>query len=315
MKYVYSSLPDEAMSNSFAIYEAEVVLFELKARLKETREKICTQSETHTILIVANKPGPEAKSEKERLLLEKKLKPGLFMYRAALGNDTDALPSLGLFPENIDKASSFYCGDMVETAINLGVPFVTRQHHFLDKQETVVLDETSNPVNWVQPASARPPLPSTEAGTPHLIVLVGPPGSGKSTLAAGYAALGYCVVNQDTLKTKAKCLAKCKEWLEAGERVVIDNTNPLKADRNQYYLIAEAHGANVSCIYFDLTQFQVRHMDAHRAATTEVPRLDKVVFHTYFKRLQVPTMISVTIRAIYSDTLTDFSHYYFSSSK
>lgn len=313
MKYVHSSLPEEAMSSSYAIFEADVLLFELKARLKETREKITECAKTRTILIVSNKPGPEVKADKERLLLEKKLKPGQFIYRAALRNDENALPGTGLFPDGIDESTSFYCGDMVETAINLRVPFLTRQHYFLGKEEIVVLDETANPARWVQSEASRPPLPSTAEGTPHLVVLVGPPGSGKSTLAKKYSELGYDVVNQDTLKTKAKCISRTKELLEARARVVIDNCNATKADRNAYYQIAETHGANVSCIYFDFNLLQARHMDAYRSVTTGVPRLDKVVFFTYYKKLQIPSMISVTIGAVYSDELADFSRYFFTS--
>ena len=54
-----------------------------------------------------------------------------------------------------------------------------------------------------------------------------PPASGKSTLSQELSTLGYKVINQDTLKTKGKCVKKMKELLENNrdEKIVLDNTN------------------------------------------------------------------------------------------
>ena len=43
----------------------------------------------------------------------------------------------------------------------------------------------------------------------EVIILVGSPGSGKSSLAkAVFVSQGYVYVNQDTLKSREKCLEK-----------------------------------------------------------------------------------------------------------
>jgi bifunctional polynucleotide phosphatase/kinase len=55
--------------------------------------------------------------------------------------------------------------------------------------------------------------------------MVGGPGSGKSTYVTTKLASSYVRVNNDELKTKEKCMKVCKESLEAGKSVVIDNTN------------------------------------------------------------------------------------------
>lgn len=53
---------------------------------------------------------------------------------------------------------------------------------------------------------------------------------GKSTFARKYfVPAGYVHVNQDTLKTKDKCLKVAREAVESGKSVVIDNTNPSAA--------------------------------------------------------------------------------------
>ena len=51
----------------------------------------------------------------------------------------------------------------------------------------------------------------------EVIILVGSPGSGKSSLAkAVFVSQGYVYVNQDTLKSREKCLEK----LVDGEGIV-----------------------------------------------------------------------------------------------
>ncbi len=58
----------------------------------------------------------------------------------------------------------------------------------------------------------------------EMVVLVGSPGAGKSTLVRLHFQT-YCRINQDSLKTFAKCKQACEEALTKGQSVVIDNTN------------------------------------------------------------------------------------------
>ena len=68
---------------------------------------------------------------------------------------------------------------------------------------------------------------SLTSSTPELVVMVGWPGSGKSTIAQRFMVpKGYVWVNQDTMKTPAKCLKAVEEALANGKSVVVDNTNP-----------------------------------------------------------------------------------------
>ncbi len=63
------------------------------------------------------------------------------------------------------------------------------------------------------------PVPSTSQ---EMIVLVGRPASGKSTFAKKHLVPhGYVHVNQDTLKTKEKCIKVAREAAYNGQSIVI----------------------------------------------------------------------------------------------
>ncbi len=75
------------------------------------------------------------------------------------------------------------------------------------------------------------PAPSLEQ---ELIIMVGNPGSGKSTTSRYYEPMGYDVINQDTLGTKAKVLSTLKKAWAAGKSCIIDSTNPSFEHRLAY---------------------------------------------------------------------------------
>lgn len=80
------------------------------------------------------------------------------------------------------------------------------------------------------------------------MILVGAPGSGKSTLWQTYFT-DYVRVNNDTLKTPAKCMQLCEESLIDGKSVVIDNTNPTADVRARYLNIAKSLKISARCVY------------------------------------------------------------------
>jgi bifunctional polynucleotide phosphatase/kinase len=74
---------------------------------------------------------------------------------------------------------------------------------------------------------------------PELVISIGFPASGKSTFAKKYfVSKGYVHINQDTLKTKAKCIKATEEALKNGKSVIVDNTNPSAKVRKEYSVIA-----------------------------------------------------------------------------
>lgn len=61
-------------------------------------------------------------------------------------------------------------------------------------------------------------------------------------------------VNNDTLKTKEKCIKVCREALQEGKSVVIDNTNPTEDVRRLYINIAKEFKVPVRALYFDVSK-------------------------------------------------------------
>merc|ERR1719261_1529359 len=71
-------------------------------------------------------------------------------------------------------------------------------------------------------------------------------------------------VNQDTLGTKAKCVAAVENALASGRRVVVDNTNRDVATRKVYIDAAKAKGVAARCVWFNVPKEVCFHGLAHR---------------------------------------------------
>ncbi|KAL6053486.1 DNA kinase/phosphatase Pnk1 [Balamuthia mandrillaris] len=213
----------------------------------------------------------------------------------------------------VDMSKSFYCGDAAgrpaawdgnkktkkdfscsdrKFAANVDLNFLTPEMCFHGASEP--------PFNWegfdpdTVPSggelfSGGEPLVSQKQ---ELILFVGFPASGKSTFARKhFVPHGYVHVNQDTLKTKPKCLKATEEGLAEGKSVVVDNTNPDAAVRAEYISIAQEHGVPVRCFHFQTPLELAQHLNIFREKITNgehkhVPRIGYAMFK---KRFQEPS--------------------------
>lgn len=120
----------------------------------------------------------------------------------------------------------------------------------------------------------------------ELIIMVGNPGSGKSTTSMHYESLGYEIINQDILGTRAKVLKTLRtKWAE-GKSCVIDSTNPSTEKRLEYIDICRDLTLDVPIRVFwhirDGRPFNDLRLPEHRVGT--------IVYNIYTKHFERPEL-------------------------
>src|SRR3712207_208905 len=88
---------------------------------------------------------------------------------------------------------------------------------------------------------------------PEAVILVGIQASGKSTFYLQRFFETHVRINMDMLKTRRRETLLLEACLLARQPFVMDNTNPLRADRARYVEAARAAGFTVSGYFFRAT--------------------------------------------------------------
>lgn len=136
----------------------------------------------------------------------------------------------------------------------------------------------------VPPIPGDSPLGGAGDGGKVLIVFVGEPGSGKSTFYEKYLKpKGFAHISQDIVKTRENALKLIEQSMIADEPIVIDNTNPDQAKRQEYYDMARRHEYAVIVYYF------VRNGEAWNETRTGKKKVPAVAFGVYHRDLTPPT--------------------------
>lgn len=112
-------------------------------------------------------------------------------------------------------------------------------------------------------------------------------GCGKSHYAS---ITGLLVINQDSLKTRQKCLKMFQESLINNEPSIVDNTNPSPSVRKMYIDLAKKYNKTIKCLHFTASPEICRHNDNYRDCIGNVPRLPDIAFNIFKKNYQVPTL-------------------------
>jgi len=84
-----------------------------------------------------------------------------------------------------------------------------------------------------------------------VVIVMGMPGAGKTTVARELEGEGYARLNRDESGgTLAELVPQLEEALSVGKRrVVLDNTYPSRASRNEVVEAAWRHGVQVRCVW------------------------------------------------------------------
>lgn len=215
----------------------------------------------------------------------------------AMGKDLYRKPMLGFwdrFIPEFDIKESFYCGDAAgrdndfsdtdyKMAINLGITFYVPEQLFLKQKSKL-----KTPASAITVSEKIQVIPKVGTGQ-QMIINVGYPGSGKTSFTKKHLS-GLVHINQDTLKTPAKCLKECESALKLKKSVVIDNTNPTKAGREKWIQLAEKYKVNVICYNFTTDLNTAKHNNHYRHYSTKagVKIIPDIAYFTYRKKFEEP---------------------------
>jgi len=118
------------------------------------------------------------------------------------------------------------------------------------------------------------------------ILFVGIQGAGKSTFFRERFFDTHVRINLDMLKTRRREELLVKACLDGGQAFVVDNTNPLPADRLRYIGPARAAGFRVIAYFFEVTLREAMQRNNLRSGKQQVPAPAVVAA---FKKLVAPT--------------------------
>ncbi|KAI1424794.1 DNA kinase/phosphatase Pnk1 [Xylaria sp. FL1777] len=196
-------------------------------------------------------------------------------------------------------AKDFSCSDR-NFAHNVGIAYKTPEEFFLDEPPREFVrdfDLAMYPYDHEgKEREGEGEVLFEKTNKQDLVLFCGPPGAGKSTFYWKYLEpLGYERVNQDTLKTRAKCFKVAAEFLSDGDSIVVDSTNPDPDGRKEWVELARKHDVPIRCVWFNIPKALCEHNDDVRAFNKSLnPEarsvLPSLAFNGYFSRFREPTL-------------------------
>ncbi|KAI4242256.1 MAG: hypothetical protein L6R40_004127 [Gallowayella cf. fulva] len=154
-------------------------------------------------------------------------------------------------------------------AANVGIEFRTPEEFFLheppipfarDFEPSTYLNIATLTSSNTSPAVIARKIPR------DIVIFCGSPASGKSTFYRKHLQpLGYERINQDTLKTRDKCIKVASNCLLEGIPVVVDNTNADRETRAIWVQLAKKFDVPIRCVHFTAPAKLCEHNDTVRA--------------------------------------------------
>ncbi|KAG8527914.1 uncharacterized protein KY384_006830 [Bacidia gigantensis] len=157
-------------------------------------------------------------------------------------------------------------------ATNLGVKFSTPEEYFLNEEPRPYVRhfEPSDYLTEASTSTDSTPIAFEKKNPLDIVILCGSPGGGKSTFYfTKLRPLGYERANQDTLKTREKCVVAARKMLDERLSVAVDNTNADTEVRAVWVKLAREYGVPVRCVYFTAPVRLCEHNDTVRALAGE----------------------------------------------
>lgn len=244
----------------------------------------------------------------------------------ASGQDHYRKPRVGMWQElledydlqgenAVDMDGSFYIGDAAgrektdrrkkadwassdrDLAANIGVRFQTPEEFFLceDVEPYVPSFDPTTYLSETEVANAAASF--TRKHDRELVIFCGSPGAGKSTFYwRVMEPLGYARINQDTLKTRDRCLKAAREYLMEGTSVAVDNTNANIETRKYWIDLARSLGVPIRCVHLTTPLRLAEHNDSVRGLNVNLMNPEKrqllpgIAFSSFKQRYQQPQL-------------------------
>lgn len=206
------------------------------------------------------------------------------------------------------RITSFYCGDAaglpkrkindleipkdfsdsdLKFAVNLNIKFIHRDQFIFNVEKPTY--NINYPVNYDKLKKVDQSFEPSKFQ--EVIINVGLPASGKSTFTKKYIIPhGYEYINQDTLKTKQKCMTLFKEYIKNKKSVVIDNTNLTKETRKIFIDVCKKENVQVRCLLFTTDKGLCMHNSHYRNVISNgnINSIPTMVFNMMNKKYQKP---------------------------
>lgn len=221
-----------------------------------------------------------------------------------------------------DSKKSFYCGDAVG-----------RQHDFSDTDYKFALNAKLNckiPENFFlnEPNNLSEIKycidinkkyvninPKIQFNNNEIIIMVGYPGSGKSTIAKFLQdTYNYHIINQDTLKSKSKCVKECIDFIKNKKSIIIDSTNPSKEKRKQWIDIAKNNNYTTRIIKMTTSMEHSKHNNMYRSIVNNIDCIPDIAYNIYKLKYEEPELLEGIVEIIeqnpgYPDDLKYYKYY------
>jgi len=194
------------------------------------------------------------------------------------------------------KYNAFYCGDAVgrvgdfsdtdlKFALNCNIKCYTPEIIFLG------FDNKNKSIKYpILPTKTLHSFKYNNTSNKQLILMIGFPASGKSTVAKKIASTNnnYIIINQDTMKTKKKCLDETLKNIKLNYNIIIDNTNVTKDIRKEYIDIAKKYNYKVIYVVMLTSKEISLHNNYYRNYKTGRELIPSLVYNIINKKYQKP---------------------------
>ncbi|KYK54290.1 DNA kinase/phosphatase Pnk1 [Drechmeria coniospora] len=194
-------------------------------------------------------------------------------------------------------AKDFSCSDR-NFAHNVGIKYMTPEEFFLGQKPREYRRELDLADYPLAEGTEEAAAAFEKKNETDVVLFCGPPGAGKSTFYQRHLApLGYERINQDTLKSRDKCVKVAKELLASGRSIAVDNTNADAETRAIWIDLAAQATVPIRCLWFRTPMALCEHNDVVRALNrTETlnpegrQALPKLAFAGFASRYKEPTV-------------------------